>query len=168
MRINREPAQKVTEAVKRLLDGEYHLQTPGEEIFYAKEDQETLASAYLDYVIDRDELSRPAGLTALLTDACAAIDANNGRCGLIEDVLCRVTSLVVSLQTKDYEITGPFRIGRFLDIRRDDKSFPTIREARSAAYELAKTDRREVIAVWHGDKLDRLFVCGQECEPVPF
>jgi hypothetical protein len=34
-------------------------------------------------------------LERLLRDAGHAINANNGRCGLIEDVLCRVTSLCV-------------------------------------------------------------------------
>lgn len=167
MRINREPAKHVAEAAKRLLSGEYHLQSATEAAFTALGDQATLASAYLDYLIDIDEFSRPAGLTALLEDTCRAIDANNGQCGLIEDVLCRVTSLIVAMKREE-ATKGPFRIGRFLDMRRDDKSFPTLREARLAARELAKRDRREVIAVWQGDSLDRLFVGGEECEPMPF
>lgn len=36
-------------------------------------------------------------LNQLLVDAGQAIDANNGRCELIEDVLCRVTTLVCNL-----------------------------------------------------------------------
>lgn len=164
MRINREPWSKVAPAIRRMLDNEYGL-SPG---FNMAEDQAILASAYLDYVLDKEELEKPGGLVSLLVETGAAIDANNGQCGLIEEVLCRVTTLIVGLMKSDTEKTGTFRVGKFLDIRRDDKVFPTIREARLAAHELAKNDRREVIAVWIGDDLDRLFVGEKECEPVPF
>ena len=109
-------------------------------------------------------------LKKLLIDTGHAINANNGQCELIEDVLCRVTTLICELNDprKQYQKTGAIRVGRLLDMRPDDDDFPSLAAARVEAKQRAAKDKREVIAVWIGDDVDRVFTAGLELEPVPF